>query len=159
GRSLQFRNWVDTDTIYPIEPATRERVTALYSGTTGAKQGLELLIEAARMLRSNGEIELLICGNDTGDLQRQASDLPNVRFIPLQPPDRLNVLLNEADIHLLPQKPSVADLVMPSKLLGMASSGRPVIATVKVGTEVARAVSSFGIVVPPEDPAALADAI
>jgi hypothetical protein len=38
---------------------------------------------------------------------------------------RLNELLNLADIHLLPQNARAADLVMPSKLTGMLASGRP----------------------------------
>jgi len=52
----------------------------------------------------------------------------NVIWIPLQPLERLNDLLNMADIHLLPQRSGAADLLMPSKLTGMLSSGRPVVA-------------------------------
>ena len=55
--------------------------------------------------------------------------LPNVRLLPLQPSERLSELLGMADIHLLPQSPDAADLVLPSKLSGMLASGRPVIAT------------------------------
>jgi colanic acid biosynthesis glycosyl transferase WcaI len=88
-----------------------------------------------------------------------AQELPNVRFLPLQPPERWNALLNLADVHALPQKPAVADLVMPSKLIGMLASGRPVVATVHDGSEVAAVVRQCGIVVPPENPLALAAAI
>jgi colanic acid biosynthesis glycosyl transferase WcaI len=73
--------------------------------------------------------------------------------------ERLNELLNAADIHLLPQRADAADLVMPSKLTGMLASGRPVIATAAPGTQVADAVEGSGIVVPPGDPAALRDAV
>lgn len=48
---------------------------------------------------------------------------------------------------------------MPSKLGGMLASGRPVVATARAGTELAEVVSQVGLVVPPEDPGALADAI
>jgi colanic acid biosynthesis glycosyl transferase WcaI len=83
----------------------------------------------------------------------------------MQPLERLNDLLNTADIHLLPQRTGAADLVMPSKLTGMLSSGRPVIATADAGTQVARVVDggtpedACGLVVPPEDPAALHAAV
>jgi len=52
-----------------------------------------------------------------------------------------------------------ADLVMPSKLTGMLASARPVVATAHAGTELATVVQTCGLVVPPEDPAALAQAV
>lgn len=85
--------------------------------------------------------------------------LANIRFLPLQPFERLGQLLGLADIHLLPQSPEAADLVLPSKLSGMLASGRPVIATCQQGTEIAHVVSQCGLVVPPEDGVALAVAI
>ena len=163
-----FPNWVDTSIIYPMEgPAELSstlgigegEIVALFSGSTGAKQGLDVLIDAARLLAGERHIAIVICGAGTEGLQARAKGLDNVRFLPLQPIESLNGLLNAAHIHLLPQKASAADLVMPSKLLGMLASGRPVIATAEAWTEVAKVVSQCGIVVPPEDAAALADAI
>ena len=158
-RSVLFPNWVDTSSIYPLPETHEGKIVALYSGTTGAKQGLDLLIDAARLLQDQTHIEIVICGDGTAGLQHRAGDIRNVRFLPLQPLESLNELLSTADIHLLPQKPSAADLVMPSKLLGMVASGRPVVATAEEGSEVAKVVSKCGIVVPPESPAALAGAI
>jgi colanic acid biosynthesis glycosyl transferase WcaI len=88
-----------------------------------------------------------------------AQGLSNVRFVDLQPANRLNELLNLADIHLLPQRSGVADLVMPSKLGPMLASGRPVIATVAPGTQVAMVIANCGIAVPPGDTSALVKAI
>ena len=64
-----------------------------------------------------------------------------------------------ADVHLLPQLEGAADLVLPSKLGNMLSSGRPVIATAAPGTGIARELEGCGVVVPPENPVALAAAI
>ncbi len=169
-RRVLFPNWVDTASIYPMDGPSELRrelglpegaVVTLYSGSMGAKQGIEQLIDAARLLVDRPSIRIVICGEGAGlsKMQAMARDLANVRFLPLQPPDRLNALLNLADVHVLPQKPSVADLVMPSKLIGMLASGRPVVATAQPGSEVAAVVEQCGIVVPPEDPAALAGAI
>jgi colanic acid biosynthesis glycosyl transferase WcaI len=77
----------------------------------------------------------------------------------LQPPERLNDLLNLADLHLLPERPEAADLVMPSKLGGMLASGRPVVAAVRPDGSVAQGMAGAGIVVPPGNPEALAAAI
>jgi colanic acid biosynthesis glycosyl transferase WcaI len=92
-------------------------------------------------------------------LEALVSDRPNVTLLPLQPHDRLNDLLNSADIHLLPQRASAADLVMPSRLSAMLSSGRPVIATAHPGTQVAQVVEGRGLAIPAEDASALRAAI
>jgi colanic acid biosynthesis glycosyl transferase WcaI len=86
-------------------------------------------------------------------------DMPNCRFIDLQPLDQLNELLNLADIHVLPQRADAADLVMPSKLTGMLASGRAVIAMANPGTELFDAVSTRGVVVPPGETSPLVAAI
>lgn len=92
-------------------------------------------------------------------LERECSGLENVRFLDLQPLERLGELLSMADIHLLPQRADAADLVMPSKLTGMLASGRPVVATAIEGTELAKVVAGCGLVVPPATPMLFADAI
>jgi len=93
------------------------------------------------------------------EIEAACKDLNNVRLLPLQPVDQLNELLGLADIHLLPQSPEAEDLVLPSKLTGMLSSGRPIIATCRADTEIASVVSQCGIVVAPENAEALAKAI
>ena len=107
------------------------------------------------------EIIFVFCGDGAGraDLVARCEGLPNVRFMDLQPQERLSELLAFADIHLLPQRADAADLVMPSKLTGMLASGRPVVATAHANTELANVVTGCGLVVEPEQPQAFADAI
>jgi colanic acid biosynthesis glycosyl transferase WcaI len=89
----------------------------------------------------------------------QCVNFPNVKFLDLQPLAHLSDLLCMADIHLLPQRADAADLVMPSKLTGMLASGRPVVTTAHKGTELANLVKDCGLVVPPEQSQAFAEAI
>jgi colanic acid biosynthesis glycosyl transferase WcaI len=162
SRCVHFPNWVDTKAIYPLpNPSSFRRelgiaenaVIALYSGSMGKKQGLDLLVDAARQLLHRSDLRFVFCGD--GSYRQvfvdKARGLPNVNILPFQPAERLNDLLNLADIHLLPQRAGAADLVMPSKLTGMLASGRPVLATATHGTELASAVRGRGIVVPPGD--------
>jgi colanic acid biosynthesis glycosyl transferase WcaI len=143
-------------------------VVALYSGNMGGKQGLDILANVALALMDHAQaainsvaIVFVFCGNGAGraDLLARCQGLPNVRFLDLQPAERLPDLLATADIHLLPQRADAADLVMPSKLTGMLASARAVVATAHAGTELATVVQTCGLVVPPEDPAALAEAV
>lgn len=168
--TVLFPNWVDLQQIYPIHGynGLRRKLSidetckiVLYSGNIGQKQGLEVLVEAAHQLIHEGSLVFLICGEGAvkAQLEEMARDLPNVRFLPLQPPEQLNELLNLASMHILPQAAGAADLVMPSKLSGMLASGRPVIVTANPGTELAEIMSSLGRVIPPGDPARLASAI
>lgn len=146
-----------------------DAVVALYSGNMGAKQGLEVLAQTARLCAAQeaaaevpaNPLFFVFCGNGVGraDLVAQCEGLAQVRFMDLQPAERLPDLLAMADIHLLPQRADAADLVMPSKLTGMLASARPVIATALLGTELAQVVQDCGLVVLPENPRALADAV
>lgn len=163
-------NWIDTREIYPQDGHNPYRdeldigenqIVVLYSGNMGKKQGLEILPEAARELPEESNIIIVLCGDGVAreDLENQAKNLERVRFIPLQPKERLNDLLNLADIHVLPQRAGASDLVMPSKLTGMLASGKPVIATAEYHTELGKVVSRVGKLVPPGDPKRLAEVI
>jgi colanic acid biosynthesis glycosyl transferase WcaI len=168
GRAALLPNWVDLDRIRPLAAArSAEReaapVVALYSGNMGLKQGLETVLRAAQLLHEAGDTRLrfVFCGDGVARpaLERAAGALPNVAFRPLVPAERLNWLLNEADVHVLPQRAGAEDLVFPSKLTNMLASGRPVVATANAGTEIATLLEGCGLRVPPEDPAALAAAL
>lgn len=169
-RLVALPNWVDVSAIRPLTHASPYRaelgiaddaIVALYSGNMGGKQGLEVLAEAAALLKTVPGIVFVLCGNGSGraDLMQRCNGLPNVKFIELQPLDRLGDLLGLADIHLLPQRADAADLVMPSKLTGMLSSGRAVIGTAHPETELGKVVMQCGALVPPDDARALADRI
>jgi colanic acid biosynthesis glycosyl transferase WcaI len=149
-----FPNWVDTRQIFPapetgIRPELgipAESVVVLYSGNMGEKQGLEIVVEAAQNLVAHPNILFVLCGDGAArkGLENMAAGLKNVKFCPLQPTERLNGLLNSADIHLIPQRAGAADLVMPSKLTSILACGGAVITTATHWTQVARAVKEAG---------------
>ena len=168
-KQLFFPNWVDTAFIYPLENPSIYRAelnislskaVALYSGNMGEKQGLEIVIQAAKELE-NENVQFIMCGSGSAleRLKVLAKDLKNIIWLPLQPLERLNDFLNVADIHLLPQQAGAADLVMPSKLTGMLASGRPIIATADVYTQVEKVVQGCGVVVAPGDNTAFSQSI
>jgi colanic acid biosynthesis glycosyl transferase WcaI len=169
GKARYFPNWVDLSRIKPPKNGSyrtklgipAEAIVVLFSGTLGGKQGLMVIPEAAKLLQARSDIVFVVCGDGVmkPQLESAAAGLSNLRFMPLQPSGRVSDLLGIADIHLLPQSPDAADLVLPSKLCGMLASGRPVIATCRAETEISEIVSQCGLVVPPENGAELARAI
>jgi len=165
-----FLNWADTHGIRPLDVPSgfrrelglaNDTVVVLYSGNLGEKQGLEVLVQAAeRTISENGVVWVMAgAGSARARLEALSSGLSNVRWLPLQPVERLNDLLNLADIHVLPQRADAADLVMPSKLTGMLASGRVTVATAAEGTQVGQVMDECGVRVPPGDAGALADAV
>ncbi|MGK2915051.1 MAG: glycosyltransferase WbuB [Porticoccaceae bacterium] len=168
-RRVHLPNWVNEQHIFPQSESTYrvelgldgDQRVCLYAGNLGAKQGLDMVIEAAHFLQDKPQWVFVFAGEGpmSAAIQQAAEELRNVHWLPLQPEHRLNDLLNLADVHLLPQQRGAADLVMPSKLTGMLASGRPVIATADVGTQIEQVVSGCGVVVPPGDAVRFAKAI
>jgi colanic acid biosynthesis glycosyl transferase WcaI len=169
-RVRSLPNWVDVDALRPLGRPSAYRtelgiapaaVVALFSGTLGPKQGLLMIPQVARLLAQRPEIVFVVCGDGVMKqaLQEACAGLSNMILLPLQPVERLGELLGLAEVHLLTQSPGAEDLVMPSKLSGMLASGRPVVATVRQGSEIAKLLTDCGLVVAPEDAAALAAAV
>jgi colanic acid biosynthesis glycosyl transferase WcaI len=168
-RLCLFPNWVDTGAILPLEGTSRLRrrlgfgarhLVVLYAGNMGEKQGLESLALVAERLVHRPEIQFVLCGAGAvrPRLERLLARRPNVTLLPLQPRERLNDLLNLADIHLLPQRAQAGSFALPSKLGGILASGRPVVAQAD-GGELARAARVAGLVVEPDDPDSMVEAI
>ena len=134
---------------------------ALYAGNMAGKQGLETIVEAARRLQGRQDLWFVLVGDGPAraSLQAGVAGLQRVRFLPLQPAENLGALLRMADVHMLPQRAAAADLVMPSKLGGMFASARASVVGAHQRTELGAVVAGRGLIVPPEDPAAFADAI
>lgn len=169
-RITVIRNWVDVEKIRPLGRPSAYRAelgltegtfVALYAGALGAKQGVSLLIEAARGLRERTDIIFVVAGDGPmrGALEAAAVDLPNLRLLPFQPEARFSEFLGLADVHLMPQEKGAADLMLPSKLGGMLASGRPILVTADPGTELSEFLGDAGVCSSPGDVEAMTAAL
>lgn len=165
---VEFPNWARPDVVpinrpspFRAEWQVNRRFVALYSGNIAAKQGVEIIAETARLLAHREDLLFVVCGDgpQKNMLAQSVADCDNVRVFDLQPAERLADLLGLANVHLLPQMAGAADLVLPSKLPNMLASGRPVVATVDQNTDLGRELSQCGLIVPPHDARAFAEAI
>ena len=138
---------------------------ALHVGNMGVKQGLGVVIDAAARSRGLPDVLYVLVGDGAMrpplEAQARSLGLSNVRIISLLDRGRFQRLLATADACLVTQQRTVADIVFPSKVLTLLAAGKPVIASVSDGSEVARVVgeSGGGTVVAAEDPDALASAL
>ncbi|MGE3689839.1 MAG: WcaI family glycosyltransferase [Novosphingobium sp.] len=168
-RSYELRNWANDSFKPDMTEAARYREewnigarhVALYSGNIANKQGIELVVETARLLTAREDLVFVICGEGPSRmrLEEQCAGQTNVQLHGLQPAGRMGGLLAMASVHLLPQIPGAADLVLPSKLTNMLLSGRPVVTTASEGTGLAAEVEGCGLVTEPGDAVKFAKAI
>lgn len=174
SQAVLLPNWVDLAAIQPQSEHQRagnpyrqelgigpEQRVLLYSGSMNKKQGLELLVEAIERLADVPDLVWLLAGEgpNKAELVAATAGLAHVKILPLQPAERLNDWLNLADVHLLPQKAGTADLVLPSKLLGILASGRPLVASSPAASELGQIAAQAGLRVEPEDGEAFAAAL
>jgi glycosyltransferase involved in cell wall biosynthesis len=151
------------------DPAVRARLgvrpggcLVLYAGTHGISQGLPGVADAAALLRRESiQFAFVGEGSDKPRLASRVAELglDNVTIAPAVPPGEVSGLLAAADICLVTLRdvPLFATFI-PSKIFEYLAAGRPVIGA--VAGEAAQLLREAGaIVVPPEDSAALADAV
>lgn len=147
-KTVLFQNWADIKFVNPSIDSTEYKLklgydvtdkVILYAGNLGAKQGLEIIIDAALRFSNRIDIKFLIVGSGSSESMLrdliQEKKLDNIRILPLQPWEDIPYLLNMASIHLVVQRKGVADLVLPSKLTNILSAGGYAVVTAEASTE------------------------
>lgn len=135
---------------------------AVYAGNLGVKQGLEVLLQTAPLLREP-RIRLLICGDGAQRevLAARARELklPNFSMLPLQAGRDYRALLVDADLCFITQQAGAGNSFFPSKLLGLLAESKPVVTVAAPECELALSLAegNFGVNVPPGRPQELAD--
>jgi glycosyltransferase involved in cell wall biosynthesis len=164
-------NGVDTTAYQPAPPDPRlaqqlgldERKVFLYAGTHGLAQGLGVVLEAAR-LTTNPEVLYVLAGEgaEKDDLRKKATAerIDNVRFLPNQPKSIMPALLNLAYAAIIPLKRlDLFKSALPSKMFESMATERPIVAALWGEAAELVEVAGCGLVVPPEDPVALREAV
>jgi colanic acid biosynthesis glycosyl transferase WcaI len=167
-------NWVDTRAITPqprdnewaAQNGLADKFVVMHSGNVGHAQDLDSLVRAATFIRDRNDVQIVIAGFGArhAEMLALAERLEvedTVRFLPYQKRERLHFSLSSADLHVVGLAKGLAGYVVPSRLYGILSAGRPVIAAADEESETARLVQEVGcgIVIPPGRPELLARTI
>lgn len=133
----------------------------VYSGNLGMKQGLDVLIDAARELRDS-KARLVICGEGA---QREhlvqkirELGLRNMTLLPLQSDRHYREMLVDADLCVITQQRGSGGFFFPSKLLTTLAWQKPVLTVADEESELVRALheGAFGVNIEPGNPEQLA---
>ena len=174
ARIAVIANWSDTDSIVPLgsrSSVTRQSLGLTdelvlgYSGNFGRAHEFETLLGAAGLLREDPRFAFLMTGAGAkrAPLQRavQEQRLNSFIFQDYQPPERLGDSLAAADVHLVSLLPALEGLIVPSKVYGILSAGRPVLFIGDIDGDIASLIREYdcGMAVAVGDSEGLASAL
>lgn len=166
-------NWAETDEIIPQAReknsllrnlGLQEKFVVQFAGNLGRVQGVEHLIQAAKRLKHE-DIHFLFIGDGAKkqviEDGIESGELTNITLLPNRPRSEQNDFLNACDLALISLAPGMLGLGVPSKTYNIMAAGKPVVAVVDAQSEVGLLVKEEGLgwVVPPAEPARLAEAI
>lgn len=126
---------------------TDDDVVALHCGNMGLKQGLENVIEAARLSQAERcPIRFVLMGDGSQriPLQRLAADVQNLDFLAPVALDDFPDVLCAADVLLVNERREAVDMSLPSKLTSYFQTGLPVVAAVAAHGGTAKEVEGSG---------------
>ena len=115
----------------------RDKFRVVYAGNLGNAQNIEIIVEAARRLKDNAQIEFVVFGKGglENDIKqtKEKEHLDNLKILPLQPYDRVAKVYGLGHVCIVACKPGLGGAAMPSKTWSIMSSGRAVIANFDEG--------------------------
>ena len=165
-------NWAGSDnfkavarnTNLGLEEGLAGKFNIVYAGNIGSAQGIDVILQSAEALGASDQFQFIVIGDglEKNDLEKQAQKmgLETVRFLGKKPPEELAQYFAWADVLFLPlRKDPIYEVTIPSKTFTYLACGRPIL--VAANGDVADLILELGagIVVPPEDPQAIAAAV
>ena len=167
GHFVVVRNWQDEKPFAEYAQMQRNNYsdrpfTFMYLGNVGSLAGIELLFEAfAEADLKDARLVIAGSGPAKESLQRKAAAYSQqIEFWDV-PTGKVAETQAQSDVMLLPVKKGYAKFSVPSKLVAYMFSAKPIIASVDHDSDTAECVqkSGAGIVVKPEDPSCLSEAM
>jgi putative colanic acid biosynthesis glycosyltransferase WcaI len=135
-----IENWCVNDEIVPVNSLQNSMRVDLgltknfvvqYSGNMGAAHEMEIIVDAATILRDDENIVFMLIGDGTKratvEHEKERRALDNLLLYSYQPREKLAVTLTAADVGLVSLAPCMEGLVLPSKLYGILAAGVPVL--------------------------------
>ena len=139
--------------------------SVVFAGNMGRAQGLDAVLKAAELLAVQApRVRFVFIGGglESARLKKaaQAQKLENTVFLPPVPVDEVGYVLKAADallVHL--RRDPLFEITIPSKTQAYMAVGRPVIMAVPGDAADLVRSAGCGVVVPSEEPQALASAV
>lgn len=135
-------NWVDEEAVKYVAREKnilfdrynldRNKFYITYSGNIGLTQNMDMLLDVAKELESDPDIQFVLIGD--GAYKNRVKEIiaerkiKNVTLIPFQPYEEISYVFSLGDVGLVISKPGVGENSVPSKTWSILSASRPVLA-------------------------------
>lgn len=137
----------------------------LFAGTMGPAQAIDSVLDAAKLVYAEEPgVRFYFVGGgiDRDRLEARAKEenLPNVRFLPRQPMEKMSPILSRADallVHL--RDDALFEVTIPSKTQTYMAAGRPIVLGVRGDAASLVGEADCGVLCEPEQPRSIADAV
>lgn len=158
--------WASTHAAVDVAPEAQGRLRVIFGGQLVAGRGVDVILEAAALLRKwDVQAEILVAGD--GPLLKSlreaaaALGLDNTQFLGVLPRDEYRTLLKSASVGIAITVPGVSVPTFPSKIVEYCAAGVPVVACIEAASDAGDllSINGAGMVVPAGDPEALAAAL
>jgi colanic acid biosynthesis glycosyl transferase WcaI len=134
----------------------------LHAGNLGFYGAWDTLLAGAGILAEEG-IGLVFVGDgaERERLQAAAAGIPNVRFLPFFPGNKIPSVLAAADAHVITVKRGLEGVVVPSKMYGILAAGKPIVAVAPGECDVVALgeKEGYSISADPDDPSQFAGSV
>ena len=135
-------NWVDEEAVkhvpreenklFDAYGLVRSKFYITYSGNIGLTQNMDMLLEVAKELEEDPNIQFVLIGE--GAYKKRVEEIiaekniGNVTLLPFQPYEDISHVFSLGDVGLVISKPGVGENSVPSKTWSILSASRPVLA-------------------------------
>jgi colanic acid biosynthesis glycosyl transferase WcaI len=138
------------------------RFVLLHAGNLGFYGAWDTLLTGAASLAADG-IGLVFVGDGAQRLRLEtaAANIPNVRFLPFFPGNKVSSVLAAADVHIITVKRGLEGVVVPSKMYSILAAGKPIVAVAPRECDVVSLgeAKGFSLSADPGDPAGFAQLV
>lgn len=167
-----IRNWTHLPSVASVPPAAARRklgwpegvTLAVHTGNMGIKQGLDNIIDAARLADERGDpVHFLLVGDggERDHLENYSHGVMRLSIVDPLSDEDYRFALSAADVLLVNEKTGILEMALPSKLTAYFDAERPIVAAVNPNGITASeiAASGAGVVVPAGDALALLNSV
>lgn len=135
-------NWVDEEAVkhvpreenklFDMYGLDRKKFYITYSGNIGLTQNMDMLLEVAKELEEDPNIQFVLVGE--GAYKKRVEEIiaekniDNITLLPFQPYEDISHVFSLGDVGLVISKPGVGENSVPSKTWSILSASRPVLA-------------------------------
>lgn len=131
-------NWSYQDELYEnldLKPIShlfdKNYFNVVYAGNIGVMQNVDILIEAAKLMKDDKSVWFHIIGNGVykEKLESKVKEygITNISFWPMQPPELAPLIYNVADVNVIPLVKDVYKTALPSKTATCLACQKPIV--------------------------------